>query len=279
MKLDWVERFYRYVKEAETEWPTGRERQAIKFRRFMGHRSASDIVNQVKARSSQHRTIYLLNCGGSGSHWLGNMLSEAGPFFYCGEVYVPPRMLKELQNASLEDAVALLDCLHLAHLEVAVGPEDTVINSAHLSGWKLSELDARAKNAILLVRDPLNVLMSRTFRKQAYREEFGIGLDDKAYLEKNARFIHDFWDNAIFSRLIHTIRYEDMVADASTALRDCVNKLGQEVEDINRIIEKNGAESSKTNAFHGVKTQIPEEIIDLAKELLHPLRMALGYAK
>ena len=99
--MDWADRFAAYVKHPRSAWPEGRTLQADKLSACAARLAAAssstlpEIVAQVVAAAEQRlrsapETLFLVNCGSSGSHWIEAMLAALPGVHTCGEVYLPP---------------------------------------------------------------------------------------------------------------------------------------------------------------------------------------------
>ena len=178
--MTWQLDFNRYINAPHEAWPPGKPLQARKLeecraRRCSATRADLALMIDRACEAARRRldanapTLFLINCGSSGSHWVEAMLSALPGIHACGEVYVPPRIGGELAEAPASDRRCFLDALHQVHMDVPVeiAERDVLINSAH--SWNPHDLMGEAAIPVVLVRDPVDVVASRTFRKPKLR--------------------------------------------------------------------------------------------------------------
>ena len=292
----WRGEISRYVHSPHASWPPDRPLQARKLEEHLVRQCATrevtrtDIVQRFSdvAQRRIHagaRTLFLINCGSSGSHWVEAMLAALPGVHACGEVYVPPQIAGELATLDQGDRACFLDVLHQVHVEPAanIGEDDVLINSAH--SWNPHDLMGGLAIAILLVRDPIDIVASRTFRKPKFRRHVEPAADDDEYLERNTAMVEKFYRSALRRRAEHVVRYEDIRDRPVEALARMAALIGRAAPSgvLEAIVARYSAQGQLagdqrlSNVFRGARTAIPASLLDRAVERLGSLRTDLGY--
>lgn len=291
--------FSAYAADPYSWWPARSDRQARKLdervAQLTGRRnvSAAILVEELLATATirqrtRRPTIYLSNIGSSGSHWFESLLVAGGGMLGAGEVYLSKTLKERLSTMPLRAQAIFVDALHLLHARAvpARSLAANTINSCHSSGIRHFSRSEPDCIRVLLLRDPLEVCLSRTFRKAEYRKAVAPTQDDRAYLELNLRHVLSFLKWAQSERFDLTVRYEDLreeprpmvhaICKAAGASVD-IGKLDQAIErhDAGRISQAGGIAGS--NLFMGERTAVQEELQTLATEQLTKVRRALGY--
>ncbi|MCW5666908.1 MAG: sulfotransferase [Piscinibacter sp.] len=172
--------------------------------------------------------IYLPNAGSSGSHWLEAMLARAADVHACGEVYLPKPVIEQLQAMTPADAGFFLNAVYVAHSR-RVGPalvSGYCVNSAHVTNvGTIAALTPGAKK-VLLIRHPVDVVMSRTLRKPAHRADVAPDMDDRAYLDHNCELVERFHAALAPETFDAVVRYEDLLTQPVEALTALTGALG-----------------------------------------------------
>lgn len=113
------------------------------------------------------RTILIVNAGSSGSHWLHNMLKELLSLPGAGEVYLPESLQNQLpENYSPLDLVQLVQS-QASDGEMAALP---VINTSHSIRLMKRIVKSEKCRELFLSRNPVDIVLSRTFRKEEYKK-------------------------------------------------------------------------------------------------------------
>lgn len=209
-----------YLLSPEPYWPATHQRNAIKLQRFIraGAKSDSlrgfiqDIVDLARIRARfKPMHLYIVNMGSSGSHWIESMLGLLPGFYNGGEIYLPKAMRAHLEAVSAFDAAISLDAIYLAH--VGGIREDFLTaklsNSAHLAKHEVISSYSTMKRVVLLLRNPVDVAMSRTFRKDEYRQDVAPNSKDEEYLEMNCAFVERFIQSVDMKGFDLVVKYED----------------------------------------------------------------------
>lgn len=284
----WAERLRQYLTDPYTEWGDGASNHPKKLATALARSGAdrAQTAQQVTALAHARRrqrppTVFLPNCGSSGSHWLTTLLDELGWFADCGEVYFPPDLLSQMRAWDQDDRRALLDGVHLAH--APQGPETPpgtiLINSAHTSGWRLARACGDTARLVLLVRDPLDITLSRTFRKPQYRERVAPDQSDEEYLETNIAFVQRFFRQAADNPRDLLVRYEDVRDDPEGTLAAVCRAVGTPVDAdaLHQAAARHGLYSDSTNSYRGPRHEPPEALVDRARRALETERKAWEY--
>lgn len=295
--MDWSDEFTRYVRAPHDAWPSEQPLQARKLEEFTARQAAvrgmtvTETVNGIVASAEKRAagrppTLFMINCGSSGSHWIEAMLSALPGIHACGEVYLPAPLSARLAAATDHDRACFLDALHQIHLEdpaKTVGDQDVMINSAH--SWGPHDLMGASAKPVFLVRDPLDVVISRTFRKPKLRRHLVPTADDRQYLEQNITMVEKFYRSAMRRKPGHMIRYEDMRASPGESLASLVGALGIapptaaliEIGERYSAKGQQDAEQRLSNVYLGSMAVASPALHDHAAERLMQLRKDLGY--
>jgi Sulfotransferase family len=235
--------------------------------------------------------IYISNIGSSGSHWLESMLCRAPSLIKCGEVYLPRSILIHLRSGTTVDAEYFLHAVYALHSrklrsDVTHG---AFINSAHHANISLFSSLTPGARIILLVRDPVDIVISRTFRKQEYRAKVAPNSTDMDYLQKNCELVNRFYNTALKRKVDAVVRYEDLLQDTGPVLRKILNVIGVDMrqdvlayavkvtraDSIVSSVSNGGA--APTNLYLGDRQPVDSGFIALAKRRLAKVRKRLGY--
>jgi Sulfotransferase family len=235
--------------------------------------------------------VYISNIGSSGSHWLESMLCRAPSLIKCGEVYLPRSILVQLRSATAADAEYFLHAVYALHSR-KLGSQlirGSFINSAHHSNISLFSSLTPGSKIMLLVRDPVDIVMSRTFRKQEYRDRVAPGIDDLDYLQKNCDLVNRFYAMAFKQKVDLIIKYEELLQDTEGVLRYILTSIGADMTQdvLARAIKVTRADSIKssvssggtapTNLYLGDREPTNSLFTSLAKKRLAKVRQKLGY--
>lgn len=294
--MDWATHFAGYVADPFAAWPPERPLQARKLSDCAARLAAAQGVDrdelvarlvaaaERRCASGPAPTLFLVNCGSSGSHWIEAMLASLPGFHACGEVYVPAD--PAFDDTSGQPWTGFLDALHQLHREDparTVSDDDVLVNSAH--SWKPVDLAGGAPCA-LLVRDPVDVVLSRTLRKPKLRRHVSPAADDLAYLEQNLAMVGKFYRSALRRAPATVLRYEEVLARPEEQLARLLLLVGRKAlpEQLeaaaarHSIAAQGGAGARTTNLYQGERRGHPAELRDVAMERLSSLRSDLGYA-
>lgn len=238
------------------------------------------ILDLAKARvEARLPTLYLNNPGSSGSHWVMGMLRAGTGLLGQGEIYVPlPYLVGRVEPLALPERALFLQAVGLAHLLTGTPSDGTVplANSAHLPDLGAYARSEVAPRRVLLVRDPVEIVLSRTLRKPRFRRLLGReDAPDGRYLAENIRHVRRFHDRAAREDYDLVVRYEDLRRDPVPGLAAIAGLLGL-AADPDRL----AAAAAAARLSHRRETAAARPHPDLrrtAEEALAPLRRRLGY--
>ncbi|MBT2801110.1 sulfotransferase domain-containing protein [Halomonas sp. ISL-56] len=226
----------KYIGNPEVFWPLSHQRNALKIKRALdkcGYGSDKDYVwkikDFVKFRSDFYaRHLYIVNTGSAGSHWIEAMLGLLPGFYNGGEIYFPKEIKKYLSGLSSKEANEFLDAIYVIH-SGGIHKDSltaTISNSANLANHRQISDFSLNKKVVLLLRDPVDVVISRTFRKNEYKKDIAPSLDDNEYLERNCKYVENFYNQLDLSSFDAVIRYEDFLENTLESLKALANLIG-----------------------------------------------------
>ncbi|WP_088743893.1 sulfotransferase domain-containing protein [Cobetia sp. QF-1] len=290
-----------YLTEPELFWPISHMRNVKKLDSFIGKGKAlngeskkafiQNVINLAELRrsfSSNH--LYLVNAGSSGSHWVEAMLGLLPGFHNAGEVYIPNEISRQLSLMPKDEANTLLDVLYLIHSGGMY--EDSLYaslsNSAHLADHSSLSKYSQKSLAIFLMRNPVDIVMSRSFRKDEYKNDVAPNMDQQAYLEKNCQYVENFYSLTDATDYNLKLRYEDFVEFPVESLRKLADSLGlnstyDEIKEAVRLTSKEEVEKSIskgeaaiTNVYVGEKKE-RDWARSYVRERLHEVLVKYDY--
>lgn len=252
-----------------------------------------EIISVARARNHlAGPTLYMSNIGSSGSHWLQRILSSVLPMMPCGETYVPPKMLQAAKSFTASEKRTIMQAILLSNYARSSGINAgcyaaPAINTAHIgSGSHYSQYDAPSVR-VLLVRNPMDIVISRTFRKQEYRDYlFPEGIADQDYVDINLRQVERFYSRVRNEVHDFTIKYENLVAGHDPAVAELCRRYKPDVTDAS-VDELLAAEKSKRapkasptgqGAFGAYKEPVSEELVAYCEKQLASILEEYGYS-
>lgn len=223
----------------------------------------SRVIDLADTRSEQRPPpVYIVNIGGSGSHWLGLMVNEFAGLSDAAEVYVPPSLIETMEKEfSPEEQAIVVDGIHLLHAWArGASPDELpgtrVVNSAHrpemIATYKRWD---PACSVVHLYRDPRDRVLSVTYRKERYRANTDPGVDDESYLRKNARrnvtYLRRYLQKPVHADL--ELSYDELKADTRSGLRRFLKLVDIEATDpeIDEAIFLHDARNIKAGVVQG----------------------------
>lgn len=256
-----------YLARPEDYWGSGSPRQVTKLRTFLRRATGpgerlSDVIAEVLAIARLRMNhapapIYLPNIGSSGSHWLEAMLSIASDVHACGEVYFPKAVRETLVKMPTADAGYFLNAVYVAHAG-SIGPHlvaGRMVNSAHVANVATLANVTPGARSILLVRNPVDIALSRTLRKPLYRAETAPDSDDQTFLASNCDVVERFYQAVASQRFDGRVHYENLVAQPVETLAAVAETLGLTVtpESIRRAVDSTSRDAIKSARARGEK--------------------------
>lgn len=280
----WEATFFEYAQDPDAMWPRGREHHSQKIKRQLSRFDNPDwVLDQIVSLANQRarlgaRALFVINCGSSGSHWLTGMLGRISSLSNCREVYLPPNLQRDIEAWGALARTTLIDSVHLLH-SPTLYLEDTsayLINSAH--SFNMADAFASTSGRALLVRDPVDIVLSRTFRKSAHRARVAPGESDQDYLQRNIAFVIRFFTRALQREFDTVVYYEDMLQNASAVVDQVCHGLGVrpnpgEVSHTVQLDAK-GRDSGPRTSSNDAMSQ---DVVEQANRSLATLREKLGY--
>lgn len=238
-----------------------------------------------KRCEQKSENIFLVNVGSSGSHWLAAMINELEGIDTIGEVYFPIKLKDRVENLSISSRQFLVNAVHLGHLP-NFDPSNVIskiINTGHFSGRMLKfirESDPNSKS-IILIRDPVDIVISRTFRKDEHKQLVAPNSTPDEYLRKNINIVKNWYNINLKQSFDYEVRYEDLIQDISSSLISLCNFLGInfELSNIREIIRQYDRSNNPENTklFTGPTKEISIVQRQIIEEELSDLRKILGY--
>ena len=217
-------------------------------------------------------TIFLPSFGSSGSHLMQHVLHKYYGMIALGEIYLPPKLRDLIKNElSMHEQNIFIEGFHLIHSHPAsIFMNREIVNTAHypdLNGYKNSTGNYKKG---LILRNPIDIIISRTFKKSEYRVYLEKNnVSDLDYLKENIRKAKNFYDTAFEFNYDKYFFYEDMVASHENFSNSVVSFVGRgDVQIVKSELQK-ALEKGVTNKYSGPKVEVPEKLIEHAKyELL-----------
>ena len=298
--LCWTDLLADYVSNMDQYWPQARVTQRDKLRKCVDKiktdfhvetdsAAVQAVVELAKSRlESRPLTIFLISAGSSGSHWLEAVLKSAADMIPCGEVYLPQSIFKAMRGLSLESSSAFLDCIHMIHAERLPADVSNVVfvNSAHRSGWRLAEFMSEPKKSIFLKRNPIDIVVSRSFRKPDYYGQFE-QLNHAEFVDHNITYVQAFYQAAIDAAPDVTVSFEAMRQDLKSVLMQVESaldltfnsdKVRIAVDELGYIPpDKASFSKQKTNVYAGPRIEVADATKGYIRGKLGDMPMRHGY--
>ncbi|AZM96625.1 hypothetical protein [Vreelandella venusta] len=245
-----------------------------------------------KRYEEKHKTLYVISCGSSGCHFLGEMLSLIGNFDLIKEVYYPPELMRLCREGELSEKERMM-LFDLVSYFPSRGikkkqPDIVPINIMHLRSDTPTRYvkEMGGHHLILLMRNPFDIAYSRTFRKDDYRAEADPNASDMDYLKKQISNVKRFYRLALQERNVFDdiVRYEDLVRDPYSSLHDLLFvakekfpeawKSKSRITKVNQLVGNNGS----INFNSKKKKVLDRQVSRLLKEELDVLCSDLGFS-
>ncbi|MBB3192206.1 hypothetical protein [Halomonas cerina] len=270
-----------YIKCPSSFWE-GNERQAsksseriCKLRSYygLGEESLSKIIIAIaKERINEELpTIYVSSFGSSGSHLLQHVLVDSLGFIGLGEIYLPPKIERLLKDGEDATNKLFVESYHLLHS----GPErifakKEIINTAHKAKLQGFSSNTATYSSAFLLRNPVDLVMSRTFRKGEYRNYLGKeGVSDKEYLKENLVKTKRFYDAALSYPYDQYFFYEDLLScdyEVSVSIAKFAKRFNSK-DAIHEALKK-AVSNGASNKYKGPDITIDDAYYSIAKSEL-----------
>ena len=290
-----------YCAEPAAWWPENGQRQVRKITERLSQLSRRDgcvpaqLVDDYYSAAalrqrSRRPTVYLANIGSSGSHWLESLLVAGGGMLGAGEVYLPPAIRDRLAALAERDRACFIDALHLLHARAHPTRclEANAINSTHTLRPEPFLATEPGALRILLLRDPVEICLSRTFRKDEYRNDVAPGVDDETYADTNIKRVKAFlaWaKRQSFARVVH---YEALLDNPFPEVREICRLAGAPLDEaaLEKAIERHAAANiagkggmAGSNLFTGERRPVPPALVEKVRAELGELAAGFGYPR
>jgi len=232
-----------YIFEPEAFWEEDvyfhrRNREKInRSRAGLKLRSQQDVADlllpRLRARAeAQAKSLFVISNGASGCHFFGSVLASSRLYHLIGEVYFPTEFAEAAAAASDPmDAHMIMDSVSAIHLRnMKLLSKNTIpVNVMHLRPDspldEIREYLPNGKQAVL-IRNPYDIAISRSFRKQDYREASNPSLDDTRYAKMQANGVRRFFATAANTQWDAVVRYENLRNNPLQVARDTLWTVG-----------------------------------------------------
>lgn len=238
---------------------------------------------------SNGKNVFLMNIGSSGSHWIEAMLEDYPEISCVNEVYFPKILRKKVLNFDSYSLNLMMNVINLAHLkqDEELYFDKIIVNSAHVLGTGFYKKCDIKCMCIMLARDPYDIVVSRTFRKDAYRKYIAPEATDLEYLDLNIFRVNRFYTRNLEKDFHAVVKYEDFTQNGDTALRNLLKVIGiRKINDglIEEIMYKHdrnnilsGKSKNSANLFTGKRKKVPKLMREKIIHELDEVRRLLGY--
>lgn len=270
------------------------KRQAIKLRKRLSVLSdvyglekssiAEVILGVASARlSKESQTIYFPNIGSSGSHLMQEAINRSWFTIPLGEVYIPPKIVPIINKLEKKDQNCFMESWHLLHsmsFYNLFNLDALIVNTAHNANLGRFSKWTRVYDSCLIIRNPVDIVLSRTFRKDDYRSYISPGIDDQAYLDKNIKLVERFYTLALNYGYKNIVKFEDIfnnpesVSDVVYRLIGCPQQLLSFEKSLHDAI----SDGKSTNLYSGKEKVIPRDLKRQAITRLSALTSAMSYS-
>lgn len=283
-----------YIRNPELYW-RGNTRQVSKTLRRFNYISkhygfdeksiVSIVISLAEQRINNNTlTIYFPSFGSSGSHLVQDIVANFTPIIPLGELYIAPELIELMQELDeyskklFLEAYSLLHCADSSNLYKNV----PIVNTVHKPSLQYFSAFSSAYRSCLIIRDPVDIVISRTFRKDEYRSYLNKDtVSDLDYLKDNITKTKSFFKSAINFNHEFILRYEDIISQPEIAAHTLCDILDRpnKLEDMMNAISYSITESTNTNIYVGEKIKVESHFIEFATSELSQIRKSLGYEK
>ena len=269
-------------------WKINKSQRKLKHLKLTSNEKSMKIKEIIERRIDMKTpTIYIISNGGSGCHYMGGLMSMRAGYKLIDEVYFPPVITNSIELGSV-DSTALIEMVNLVHLANLDENELIPINTMHLRKdtplVKLLENSVNCK-FIFLIRNPINIAISRGLRKLDYKMQSkdNSDLSDDEYLKKQADYTKNHFKR-LFSKENDVgallIKYEDLIDDSNKVLKDIFSYIGDELcdDEIDEILVKyNDAKDITKNENRKEKPTLTDTQKEILITELSETCLNLGY--
>jgi hypothetical protein len=231
-----------------------------------GDAALDRIVEFAEARVvARPATVYISGRGGSGSHWVAEMLGDLRVFANAGEVSVPARLVRAIAAWPLAEQGMFVDCIHLLHgwagqpyTNLPADPHPDIAQLHLVNSNGDSDL-LRAKQwdpdcvFIHLIRDPREQVMSFTYRKPTARAKWAVVEDVEDFFRLMLIVNRASASHVVMAPVAPdlVLRYEDLRRGSAPDLRRIVDRVGVEIPEgmIDDVAYRHSAEARRRGEF------------------------------
>lgn len=277
-----------YLLTPEVFWPDDhyfhrRNRDKIaRARAQLGVQTREDVQAHVLpgllARAKDGgRSLFLISCGASGDEILAPLIASSPRYRLVGEVYFPEALVKLADElADPMEARALMDCVSALPMgsRELLSPARIPVNVMHLrSDSPLDQIRTHLPGArqVALLRNPYDVAVSRSFRKQSYRQAANPGMDDLEYATMQSRYVRNIFALMEQKYWNARLRYEDLLQDPQGQASALLQTLKLPADGLEATAEGAGPQNA------GPPGILPTRIQTLFRDILGPTVQAWGY--
>ncbi|CAM3611517.1 hypothetical protein [Halomonas lysinitropha] len=237
---------------------------------------------RLKAKA---KTIFLSNIGSSGSHLFQACIARAWPSIPLGEIYLPKKLIQDVEPLSKDEKNLVCEAYLLLHDYTYSERYNTtafLINTLHHP--KLSNFRRWSANyrSALILRNPVDIVVSRTFRKNDYKSYLGKdGCSDKEYLAVNVEKVDSFLRSASDFNYNVTIKFEDLVKIKDGVIDSLQELTGSPIpkEALRQSVVSAIGDGNATNKFSGEIKKVPDELIFEIRSHLDWCCVKYGYVE
>lgn len=241
------------------------------------------LCNVAETRIKNHsKTLYLPNIGSSGSHLLEKSVANSYVSVPLGEIYIAENLIplvKKLDAGEREIFSEVYQLLHARSLNNIFDPTSLIVNTVH--NPVLSRYKHWSKNykAILIIRNPKDVVKSRTFRKNEYKNYLAKEEGYLDYLYRNIKLVKNFYDKALNFGYKATVRFEEFFNDPQSTSTTIASELTgcPKINSLQHALVTACETGKGTNKYVGDNLGITSGFISIIDEELDTVSKRLGY--
>lgn len=252
----------------------------------MTFETAFDVFFNIAASRLKNNslTLFFPNIGSSGSHLIQEAINRACPAIPLGEVYIPPSVIPAINKMENFHKNMFMEVWHLIHAmdySNIFNINAVLINTVHnptlgrFSNWTQNFSDC------LIIRNPVDLVLSRTFRKDDYRKYVSADENDLEYLNRNIKLVSKFYRSALDNDYSRIVKFEDIFANRFS-LTGTINPMLDHLycqDSFINSLEAAVNDGKSTNQFSGTTKEIPQNFVDIAKSQLYDISKLMGYSK
>jgi hypothetical protein len=250
----------------------------------LGKGAITELVLGIAAAriANSSQTIYFPNIGSSGSHLIQEAVNRSWYTIPLGEVYIPPKVVTVIKKIEKKEQQLFMESWHLLHgmdCSQLFNLDAIVVNTVHNANLgRFSDWTANF-DACLIIRNPFSLVISRTFRKDEYRNYIAAGDDDFDYLKKNIKLVQKFYGEATNNRYKNEVAFEDFFDNpgkVSEVVKAMIRR-PTDLQDFQKSLMLSISDGGSTNQFSGVPREISVKYKSFAINKMRDLAFTMGY--